>query len=162
MAQLAALYPKLGNRKDCEDIFKIISYEFYRAGVKKKDSRPSASIRNYESMCNEQIEGENESCSSRSGDDDEPQNDETLDEVYQDYRSLNHISSRRHGFVSIMITGVSILIRGFSFLLVCLILFHLGQWFVEWFMNQGLEYLKYGRRLNSWERLGYWMSQWSI
>ena len=164
-AQLAALYPtKVGNRpqKDCEDIFKIVSYNFYRAGVRKKNSRPSASISNYGNMYNEEIEGGNESCSNSLSDSDEPQNHETLDEVYRDYLSQKHISSHRQGFVSIMITGVSILIRGISFLFVCFMLFHLGQRFVEWFMNQGLEYLKYGRRLNSWERFGYWIGQWSI
>lgn len=113
-------------------------------------------------MYNQEIEGENESYSNSLSDNGEPQNRETLDEVYRDYLSRKHISPSRQGFVSIVITGVSILIRGFSILLVCFMLFYLGQRFVKWFMSQGLEYLKYGHRLNSWERLGYWMGQWSI
>ena len=111
-------------------------------------------------MFNQQTEGENELCSHLPIDDDESESDETPEEVYQDYLSPKRISSRRHGFVSIMITGVYIFIRWSIVLIGCVALFLLSWAFAKWFMNEGLEYLKYGHRLNFFERLGHGVSKW--
>ena len=83
-----------------------------------------------EEMFNQQIEGENKSCSDPPSDDNESESDETP-EVYQDYLLLKRISSRRHGFVSSMITGVYIFIRGSIVLVGCVAIFLLGWAFAK-------------------------------
>ena len=123
----------------------------------KNDCKMAANEGGREFSPEHQIEGENKSSSNSLSDGNEQKNDKTIFEVNQNYLPPNPISSHRHGFVAI---GVSIFIRGFLFLFICLILFRLSQCFMEWFMTEGLEYLKYGRRLSWWERTGYQIGQW--
>ena len=117
--------PNYVGEKDCDDLFKIISYVYYRATVRNCRGR-------------EEIE----SCSSLLGHGG-LQDNKMLDEGYENFSSPGYIASHQHGFIRIFIADFSIFFPRFIFLFICFILFSHRVLLME--------YLKYGHKLGFWE-----------